>query len=114
MCIFRVSVPKEISNLHVSGGNRTAAKFLRSAGAQKAKILRGFSSTYVRETLSLLFDNQATETLIVRQVQPRVHFEDRQGSRSGAPHQVSVAFQIANFQRRQTALRRAEQVTRAA
>jgi hypothetical protein len=51
--------------------------------------------------------------LILRLLQARVQFEDRYGSRAGAPHQFCVAFQIANFQRGQAALRCAQHITRA-
>ncbi len=52
------------------------------------------------------------ETLILRQLQARVSFENRHGSRASAPHQACVPFQIANLQRWQAALRRAEHIAR--
>src|SRR5215211_7249915 len=52
--------------------------------------------------------------LIFRLLQARVHFEDRHGSRTGAPHQFYVAFQIANLERGQAALCCAEEIAWAA
>jgi hypothetical protein len=49
--------------------------------------------------------------LIFWQVQKGVHIEDGDGRGTGAPHKICIPFQIANLQRRQAALRCAEEIT---
>ena len=96
-CISPGCAPGANSNLHAEDGNRTVTKFPRLRAGQKAKISRDFSSTNVRKSASLLFDNQISETLILSQLQPWIGHKDRHRRSARTPHQLRIALQAANF-----------------
>src|SRR6266567_1568896 len=85
------------SNLRAEGGNRRVMKFLRLRAERKAKTSRDSSSTDVRKGASLLFDNQPAEMLILDELQPGIGGKDRHRRNARAPHQLRIAFQVANF-----------------
>src|ERR1700682_3067000 len=95
-------------------GNRKATRRRRLEAQQKPEIFRNFSSTYVGESSSLLFDNQTPETLIFGQFQARIRGKDRHRGGARFSHQLRIALEISNLESRQTALRRPEQISRAA
>src|ERR1700719_4746572 len=103
-CIFRVSSVPVSRVHHAAGDSHKAPKSQGLARPRKQKTSANFSLTHVGKGLSLFFDNQATETLILWRFEPRVRREDRHRRGARPLHQPPIALEIADFERRQAAL----------